>query len=139
MTVKRNRKCRDSASGLPGGLSIGSFVEASTGDCVVKGIEQAVHVVEIQNRSLLRFKIDIIAQCESGSISYAANERSWAKNVQVSSRPATGGAYTRKVTENLISNETSIDESITVSVKYEAIGCRCSGAAELALLVDTRV
>jgi len=136
--VRRNQKCRDSASGMPGGLSIESFVEANGGGCVVTATEEAVHVVEIRNRSLLRFRVDIVAQCESDSLSYPANERSWSKNVQVGDRPARGGLYTRKVTENLACGETSTDESISVSVKYEAIGCRCSGSAELNLLVDTR-
>jgi hypothetical protein len=137
--MTRNRKCRDSGSGLPGGLSIESFVEGASGDCVVMATEPALHVVEIRNRSLLRFKIDITAQCESESISFPDNKQSWTKeNVRVGDRPEQGGSYTRKVTEKLCYGETSVDESITVSVTYEAIGCRCTGTTELELLVDAR-
>jgi|SRR5579875_426029 len=136
--MPRNRKCRDAATNLPGGLSIESFVEAGADDCVVKANELATHVIQIQNRLLIRFKIDIISQCEAESISYPVGERTWMKKVQVGDRPAKGGAYMRKVTENLVCNDTSTDESITVSVKYEAIGCRCFGSAKLELLVDTK-
>lgn len=138
--MPRNRKCQDSGSGLPGGLSIESFIEAASGDCVIRATEQALHVVEIRNRSLLRFKIDILAECESESISFPDNKRSWAKeSVQVGHRPEQGGSYVRKVTKELSCDVTSTDESITVSVTYEAIGCRCVGASELGLLVDTRI
>jgi hypothetical protein len=137
--MTRNRKCRDSASGLPGGLAIESFIEAGNGACVVRATEQAMHVVEIRNRSMLRFKIDIVAQCESELLSFPPGERSWTKNdVQVGDRPEKGGPYIRKVTKQLTCGDTSTDESITVSIKYEAVGPRCSGSAELAILVDTR-
>lgn len=136
--MRRKQKCRDSASGLPGGLSIESFITVADGDCTVRADAQAVHVVQIQNRSLLRFSVGILAQCESESISYPADERSWERNVHVGDRPDKGGAYTRKVTEDLTCAKTSVDESITVSVKYEAIGCRCFGSAQIDLLVDTR-
>jgi hypothetical protein len=138
--VKHDRKCRDSrdskSGGLPGGLSVQSFIEANSGDCVIKTTEQAVHVVEIQNRSLLRFKIEITAECESESISYLPNGQKWTKLVEVRGR--TDHLHTRRATGDLTCSKTSTDQSISVSVNYETIGCRCFGSTELELLVDTR-
>jgi hypothetical protein len=97
-----------------------------------------MHVVEVKNRSLLRFKVSIVAQSESDLLYFPPDERSWTKSdVHIGDRPE-AGPYIRKVSKGLACHDTSTDECITVSVKYEAIGTRCSGSAELSLLVDTR-
>jgi len=137
--MKRNRKCWDSAPGLPGGLSIESFVEAPGSSCTVRSSEQAMHVVEIRNRSMLRFKVDVVAQADSQSLTFLPDDPGWEKSeIRVGDRPEGGGVHVRRVTKELACRGISDDEAITVSIKYEAVGPRCSGTAELTVLVDTR-
>jgi hypothetical protein len=104
----------------------------------VSGSAQASHAVDIQNRSLLRFEVSIAAHCGSDRLYYPGNVPIWEANVQVNKRPAGGGASKRRVSRPLSCSEESSDEAITVVVKYEALGCRCTGSAEMQLLVDTR-
>jgi hypothetical protein len=137
--VIRKGKCRRSAPGLPGGLKIESFVETTNSTCVVSASEQALHVVEISNRSLIPFKMNIEARSESELLSFPPEEQSWAEpKVEISDRPKGGGQFIRKVEKKLACDDTSTDQGIIVFVKYEAIGPRCSGSAEIMLLVDTR-
>lgn len=137
--MRRNQKCWDSAAGLPGGLSIDSFVEVLKNPCVVKSSGPSRHVVEIRNRSMLRYKVDVVVQSESRVLSFLPGDLGWEKSeIRVGDRPEGGGAHVRRVTRELACQGVSDDEEITVSVKYEAIGPRCSGSAELTLLVDTR-
>lgn len=136
--MTRDRKCRDSAAGLPGGLSIDSAIEATAPDCVIRGSQPASHVVEIRNRTLLRFEVHIAAQSGSERVSYAGNMSTWEAKVQVNKRPPSGGPSKRKVSQPLECSEEATDESIAVVIKYEAIGCRCTGSTEMQLLVDTR-
>src|SRR5690349_864558 len=125
--MRRNRKCRDLAKGLPGGLSIDSFVEVLKNPCVVKASDSdpALHVVEIRNRSMLRYKIAVVAQSHSQVLSFAPGDPAWDQSeIHVGDRPESGGAHVRRVVKALACQGVSDDEEITISVKYEAIGPR---------------
>ena len=136
--MKRNQKCNDSAAGLPGGLNIDSCIQTTQRECVISSAGQASHLIEIQNRTLLRFEIEIFAKCESDGIYYPGNEPTWGKKLQISPRPLRGGPRKRQASQNLESCEDSTDESIKVLIRYEAIGCKCTGTSEIELLVDAR-
>ncbi len=137
--MRRDDKCRRRASGLPGGLKIESFVEASRGPCVVQGTEQAMHVIEFKNRSMIRFRVTVEVRSDSESLTFPPGEHGWTRPpIEVSGRPDRGGQFVRKVNNKLASGATKSDQGIIVSVKYEAIGPRCVDSTELMLLVDTR-
>jgi hypothetical protein len=139
--MSRDRKCRDLAKGLPGGLSIDSFVEVFKNSCVVRASasDPALHVVEIRNRSMLRYRIAVVAQSHSRALSFVPDNPAWDQSeIHVGDRPESGGAHVRRVVKPLCCQGVSDDEEITISVKYEAIGPRCAGSVDLTLLVDTR-
>lgn len=92
---RRKQKCRDSASDLPGGLSITSFVDTKAGDCLVEADEGSPHVVKLQNRTLLRFEVSISAECESEHIHYDSLVSTWSQKVEIGHRPNSGGARER--------------------------------------------
>ena len=132
----RNRKCREIASGLPGGLSAESFVQNERDDCAVKHGEQATHVVEIQNRMLLRFKVVMRAECSSSSLHYSDGSTSWKDELQIGMRPSSGGARVRNLQNTLTCDHDAMDDCIEVAISYEAIGCNCSGSTAIQLQVD---
>jgi hypothetical protein len=134
--VKRNQKCYDSAAGLPGGLNIDSCIKTAQRECMIGPAGQASHLIEINNRTLLRFEVEIFARCESSGIYYPGNESTWEKKLQISPRPLRGGPRKRQASQDLESSEDATDDSIKVLIKYEAVGCRCIGTSEIELLVD---
>jgi hypothetical protein len=88
---------------------------------------------------MIRFRMTVEVRSDSESLSFPPDEQSWTKPpLEVSGRPDRGGQFVRKVEKKLASGDTATDQGIIVSVKYEAIGPRCVGSAELMLLVDTR-
>jgi hypothetical protein len=135
---RRNQKCRDSASGLPGGLSITSFVDTKEGDCLVEAAEESHHVVKFRNRTLLRFEIDVSAECESEHIRYDPLTSNWSQTVEISHRPGSGGARERTIKRQISCDETSVDESIKMTVRYSVIGFQCAGTSTLQLQLDTK-
>ena len=135
--MKRNQKCYDSATGLPGGLNVDSYIKTTQRECMISPDGKTSHLIEIPNRTLLRFEIEIVAKCESSGIGYSDNEQTWEKKLQVGPRPLRGGPRKRQVAQNLESREDSTDEGIKILIKYEALGCKCIGTSEIELLVDT--
>lgn len=134
----RSQKCRDNASGLPGGLKITSFVDTKQGGCLVDAAEVSHHVVKVSNRTLLRFEIDVSAECESEHIHFSPQASSWSEKVEISHRPDSGGARERTIKRQLGCNETSQDESIKMFITYSVIGFKCVGASTLQLQLDTK-
>jgi hypothetical protein len=135
---RRSQKCRDSASGLPGGLSVMSFVDTKEGDCLVEAAEESHHVVKFRNRTLLRFEIDVSAECESEHIHYDSLSSLWSQRVEISHRPDPGGARERTIKRRLSCDGTSEDESIKMTVRYNVIGFKCAGTSTLQLQLDTK-
>jgi hypothetical protein len=92
----RTLKCRDAVTtGLPGGVSVESHIETATRNCVIGVTERAAHVVKISNRSTLRLKVTISADCESPHLRYGGGETTWGTEVEVTGRPVGGGARDR--------------------------------------------
>jgi hypothetical protein len=134
----RAQKCRDVIGGFPGGLSVESLVETLGNDCQMQISEQSDHVVSIKNRRLTRFRIEIVAECESAHLSYRDFGATWTAKVQVNARPDKGGQAERSLRAALDCARAFTEEGITVTVSYEVIGPRSkgSGSDTMHLLVD---
>lgn len=133
---RRNQKCRDTAGGMPGGLSVESHIDTAAGGCLIGLGEEAAHLVTITNRTLLRFAITIEAECETDKLQYGATGKTWTQKIEVNHRPRSGGPRRRTIKNALTCDAESPDEGIKMTVKYESIGCNCVGAATLQLVVD---
>jgi len=81
--ANNNLKCQDTASGLPGGLTIESSIDPLSGRCFVGGDGGTSHVVSVRNRTLLRFEVSISAECETPNIRYANDSDHWDDNISV--------------------------------------------------------
>lgn len=134
---RRNRKCYDIATGLPGGLSAESYIDTTTGNCTIRVNETATHVVEIRNRTLLRFQIDISSECESAHLRYEDEGAIWIETLEVSPRPQSGGARERTLRNEIGCANPCGDKSIKMTINYQAIGCIGAGSTTVQLQVDT--
>jgi hypothetical protein len=131
-------KCRDIANGLPGGLNVESFIESESDGCRIEVGQQASHVVKVQNRTLLRFKITVAAESESGNLHYGDDKKTWDAEIDIGHRPYKGGFRNRTARESLRSgDDASEDESLKITVTYSALGCMCEGSSLMQLVVDT--
>jgi hypothetical protein len=134
---RRSRKCHDVATGLPGGLSAESFIDTGGGDCMIRVNEKGTHVVEIQNRTLLRFRIGLSSECESAHLHYASQEKTWMETFEISPRPHSGGARERTLRNEIACAEAAGDRSVMVTISYQVIGCMGAGSATVQLQIDT--
>lgn len=134
---RRNRKCCDVATGLPGGLRAESFIDTVGNDCLIRVNEEATHVVEIRNRTLLRFQIDVSSECESAHLRYAGEDTAWVETLEISSRPHSGGARERTLRNEITCACTESDKSVKMTISYQVMGCKGAGAATIQLQVDT--
>jgi len=135
--IRRESKCRDAANDLPGGLQIGSMINSGNNECAIPTGQAVKHLVEVQNRTLLRFSIEITAESESEGLYYGDHERNWETILQIGHRTSGGGPRRRSVGQDLISDKMSTDSSVKVNVKYTALGCLCEGRSVIQLQVDT--
>lgn len=134
--LNKKAKCQDVAAGLPGGLGVESFIDSPVGECLVGHSGTALHIVRIQNRTLLRFEISITAECETPHIRYLDDSEQWDESFTVSHRPQPGGPRDRMASANLKSSEKAVDESVKITVNYNAIGCVCEGSSVMQLQMD---
>jgi hypothetical protein len=134
---KDKTKCQDSASGLPGGLSIESFIDSASACVVTQGGNES-HVVRVRNRTLLRFGISISSECETASIRYEEDSNKWEDQIEVGHRPDSGGFRERVRSAKLRGSGNVRDESLKVTIQYIAVGCFCEGRADMQLQIDTR-
>lgn len=135
--TRRSHKCRDTATGLPGGLTAESFIDTAGGKCLIRVSEEATHVVEIRNRTLLRFQIDLSSECESPNLWYRSVDKTWAENLEISPRPQSGGARERTLRNVMNCAGAAGDESIKIKISYQVIGCKGTGTTTVQLQVDT--
>jgi hypothetical protein len=134
---RSDRKCWDLADNVPGGLRIESFVKTEEGSCAIKVREEASHVVAVENRTLLRFTVNVAAETESESLYYGDHEKTWGTEVEIGHRPLNGGSRKRSIERGLTSAEPSVDSGVKMTIKYTAVGCMCEGVSVIQLQVDT--
>jgi hypothetical protein len=134
---KRALKCRDAVTnGLPGGVSVESHIETIAGNCLIGVTERAAHVVKISNRSMVRLKVTMSADCESPHLRYGSGDATWGTEVEVTGRPAGGGSRDRLLRGELSCANEFVDQGIKMTLRYEAIGCMGKGSATMQLLLD---
>jgi hypothetical protein len=135
--IRRNQKCRDNADGLPGGVTVESFIDTHAGGCLIGPGEEASHVVTLANRTLLRFEVTVEAECDTDRLRYDNASKVWTQKVEVGHRPLSGGPRRRTLKGNLTCDDQASDEGIKMTIRYESIGCHCVGTATMQLLVDS--
>lgn len=134
---KRTLKCRDAVTtGLPGGVTVESLIETVAGNCLIGVSERAAHIVKISNRSMVRLKVTMSADCESPHLRYGGGDTTWGTEVEVTGRPAGGGSRERVLRGELRCADEFVDQGIKMTVSYEAIGCKGKGLATMQLLLD---
>jgi hypothetical protein len=87
---------------------------------------------------LLRFEISISAECETQNLRYSDGSDRWDERMAITHRPETGGSRERSRGAGLKGTGAAVDESIKVTIRYEAIGCYCEGSSAMQLQIDTR-
>lgn len=130
-------KCKDTASDLPGGLTVESFVDPQSCECLIGPNGEASHVIRIRNRTLLRFEISISSECETQRIRYDNGDARWNEDLSIGHRPLSGGPRERSANAALRSSGAATDESLKITVRYKALGCMCEGNSSMQLQVDT--
>lgn len=124
-------KCRDAAAGLAGTMRAESHIETAGGGCFVAIGEMAAHVVKFNGKSLLRYQVKVVAESLSPHLRYADGSRTWVQEIEVS------GRRERLLRRELRCGEAFIDQPIKITISYEAIGCKGTGAASMQLLLDS--
>jgi hypothetical protein len=134
---KRTLKCRDAiTTGLPGGVTVDSHIETAAGNCLIGVSERAAHIVKISNRSMVRLRVMLSADCESPHLRYGGGKTTWGAEVEVTGRPAGGGSRERILRGELSCADEFVDQGIKMTVSYETIGCRGKGSTTMQLLLD---
>lgn len=107
----------------PAGLVIETSIDSSLGSCRIDSSESASHVIEIQNRTSIPYKIMIRGKCETTYIRYGHGgdiANSWDVQILVPPRPATGGSSRVMLRSDLTCTSASKNEAIKISVAISA-------------------
>src|SRR5262245_25574736 len=107
--------CRDKTKSAPSGLTIECSIHSVAGACKVRANTSAQHVIEVQNRSLIRYSIGIHGECETSRVRYYYEgyaQRTWDQELEIGPRPGSGGPRKRSEFEELTSLGPGENESI---------------------------
>lgn len=131
--------CSDKTKSAPSGLTIECSIRSVAGACKVRANTPAQHVIEVRNRSLIRYSIDIHGECETSHVRYyygGCAQRTWDQALQVGPRPGYG-ALKRSEVEELTSLGPGSNESIRTDLTWTPIGWSNSGTESLYTQLDT--
>jgi hypothetical protein len=132
--------CSDKTRSAPSGLAIECSIHSAAGSCKVRANTPASHVIEVQNRSLIRYSIDIHGECETSCVRYYYGDcaqKAWDRALQIGPRPGFGGPLKRSEVENLTSLGPGSNESIRTDLTWTPIGWSNSGTESLYTQLDT--
>lgn len=132
--------CRDKTKNTPSGLAIESSIRSAAGACKVRANTSAEHVIDVQNRSLIRYSIDIHAECETSHVRYSYGgtvHTTWDQALQVGPRPGSGGPRKRSEVEGLTSLGSGSNESIRTDLTWTPIGWSKPATESLYTQLDT--
>ncbi len=132
--------CNDKAKNTPSGLVIECSIRSAVGACKVRANASAQHIVDVRNRSLIRYSIEIHGECETAHVRYSyggAAHRTWNRTLQIGPRPGSGGPRKRSETEELTSLGPGLNESIRTDLTWTPIGWSYPGTESLYTQLDT--
>jgi anaerobic glycerol-3-phosphate dehydrogenase len=132
--------CRDKTKSTPNAMTIACFVRSKLGVCKVRANTPAQQVVEVENRSLFRWSIEIYGECETSHIRYlyGGNMReTWSRTLEVGPRPGSGGPRKRSEVVNLTSLGPGENESIRTDLTWTPIDWSSPGTEPIYMQLDT--
>jgi len=132
--------CRDRTKSTPHGLMIECFIRSKAGFCKVRANVPAQQVVEIENRSLFRYSIEIYGECETSRVRYIHDgtaRNTWHHKLEIGPRPGSGGPRKRSETIGLTSLGPAPDESIRTDLTWTPIGWPSPDTESLYMQLDT--
>lgn len=132
--------CRDKTENTPSGLAIECSIRSAAGACKVRANTPAQYIVEVQNRSLIRYSIEIYGECETSHVRYSyggAVHGRWNRALQIGPRPGSGGPRKRSEIEELTSLGPGSNESIRTDLTWTPIGWSKPGTESLYTQLDT--
>jgi hypothetical protein len=132
--------CTDKTKSAPSGLTIECSILSLAGVCKVRANTPAEHVIEVQNRSLIRYSIDIHGECETSRVRYhygGCAQKTWNQTFRIGPRPGSGGPRKRSEAEELISLGPAENESIRTDLTWTPLGWSNSGVESLYTQLDT--
>lgn len=132
--------CKDKTKNTPNGLVIECSIRSEAGACKVRANTPAQHIVEVRNRSLIRYSLEIHGECETSHVRYSyggAVHTTWNRALQIGPRPGSGGPRKRSEIEELTSLGPGLNESIRTDLTWTPIGWSNSDTESLYTQLDT--
>jgi hypothetical protein len=132
--------CRERTSSAPSGMAIECWVRSKTGVCKVRANKPAQQVVEVENRSLIRYSVEIFGECETSHIRYSHGiyaEETWLRTLEIGPRPGSGGPRRRTEVVELTSLGPGVNESIRTDLTWTPIGWSTPGTESLHIQLNT--
>ncbi len=130
------------AVNIPSGLRIKSGIVTKGLFKSVSPTNQARHLVEVSNRSLLPYTISIHGECETPYVRYgddARRDKTWdPAQFIIAPRPGHGGCTRRDASEKLTSLGKSENESIRTDLSYVPVTWSRGGSESVYVQVVTK-